>query len=120
MRLYRGIKEPFRAEKVASGLNGTDFTDCPWTALRYANARRGELLVVDLPEEKNGVRLHEALWAYQGARRFQILGKFDQYISAALPAKELRKVVRAKGIVTLPDGDKSRILKDAIMGRQWR
>lgn len=37
MKLYRGLKEPYRPEKVGAGqgrMFGTDFTDCPFTALR--------------------------------------------------------------------------------------
>lgn len=50
MRLYRGLKEPYRPEKVTPSpgqpVVGTDFTDCPRTALRYAEGRRGVVLVV--------------------------------------------------------------------------
>jgi hypothetical protein len=56
MRLYRGLKEPYRPEKVVSApgqwANGTDFTDCPLTALRYAQGRHGVVLVLDAPEDE--------------------------------------------------------------------
>jgi hypothetical protein len=55
-RLCRGLKEPYAPQKVGAehpgsrpGLFGTDFTDCPLAALRYAQGRKGVLLVVEVP-----------------------------------------------------------------------
>jgi hypothetical protein len=51
MRLYRGLKGPYRASDVpADRLHGTDFTDCPYTALAYAASRCGVVLVLDVPD----------------------------------------------------------------------
>jgi len=47
MRLYRGLKNPYRPELVGAGqgsIFGTDFTDCPFTALRYAAGSRGTVI----------------------------------------------------------------------------
>jgi len=55
MRLYRGVKNPYRAELVhtvhTTPRSGTDFIDCPATALLYAQGSRGVLVVVDISVE---------------------------------------------------------------------
>ena len=68
MRLYRGLKAPYRPEQVggAASYFGTDFTDCPYTALRYAAGRRGEVLVLDVGPA-SGVRITEEVWPGQQA-----------------------------------------------------
>jgi hypothetical protein len=43
-----------------------------------------------------------------------VRGKFDDYIVGIIPAKELRRRVRAKGIGAMPDSYKSDVLKGAI------
>lgn len=84
MRLYRGLKEPYRSEKVVStsgpSCSGADFTDCPLTALRYAHTRRGNVIVLDVPPDT--IRFTEELWLGMTAKRFKAWGTFDQFIIA--------------------------------------
>jgi hypothetical protein len=102
MRMYRGLKEPYDpARGTTDRLFSTDFTDCPYTALRYATGRRGVVLVVDVPS--GAARVSEELWIGPKAKRLMFWGRFDGFILAELPAKELRAEVRRKGIVTLGD-----------------
>ncbi len=118
MRLYRGLKEPYRPESVpAPGrrLSGTDFTDCPQMALRYAPGRRGVVLVVEVPSDTP--RFTEELWLAGRAKRFIAWGKFDEFLVAALPAKELRALVRVKGVAAESDEYKSLVLLQAIARR---
>ena len=73
MRLYRGLKEPYRPENFVSTPGqldaGTDFTNCPLTALRYAKVRRGVVLVIDVPPDSH--KFTEELWlGMGGAKRF--------------------------------------------------
>ena len=116
MRLYRGLKEPYRPEKVVSAPGqwdvGTDFTDCLLTALRYAQGRRGVVLVLDAPED--GLKFTEELWLGMTAKRFMAWGKFDKFITAVLPAKELRALIRVKGVAGSSDDYKSLLLKRKI------
>lgn len=98
MRLYRGLKEPYRPEQVgASHLSGTDFTDCPYTALLYAQGRRSVVLVVDVPDDVSR-SVSEELWLNRNAKRFMIWGRFENLIVAMIPAKDLRSQVRKKGV----------------------
>lgn len=100
MRLYRGLTKPHRSEKVPQFPDGTNFTDCPFTALLYAQNPRGELLVIDLPDDQER-RAQPALWHDNGGpERFIVYGAFDQFLVARLPAKELRKIVGRKGGIT--------------------
>jgi hypothetical protein len=125
MRLYRGLTKKYCAEEVRERqhvqLSGTDFTDSPCRALQYARGRNGTVLVVDVPAqamEPEGVRrrVTEELYSpdEKGPRRFMLWGAFDDLLVAEIPAKDLRARVRKKGIVTLPDQDKSVILADYI------
>jgi len=51
MCIYRGLKEPYDPTRIMSErLHGTDFTDCPYTALQYATGRGGVVLVVEVTE----------------------------------------------------------------------
>lgn len=61
-RLYRGLSRKHRPDQETEPLQGTNFTDCPYSALLYARGPRGVLLVVDLPED-GSVRVQEALWS---------------------------------------------------------
>ncbi|MDQ3265895.1 MAG: hypothetical protein M3Y59_19945 [Myxococcota bacterium] len=115
MRLYRGLSRPYQSNQVAAGLHGTDFTDCPLTALQYAQGRQGVVLVVDVPAEHT--KISEELWLGAAARRFMLWGCFDQFIASVLPARELRALVRRKGIVTAPPADKAGVLRRAIAER---
>lgn len=115
MRLYRGLKEPYRPEKVGTGqgrMFGTDFTDCPFAALRYAQGRRAVVLVLDFAEGQ--ARVSEELWPDTDARRLMVWGRFDHLVVAAIPAKELRAHVNRKGIVTSSDSHKADVLEEAI------
>ncbi len=105
MRLYRGLKERYRPDKVVSPprqrLYGTDFTDCPLTALRYAHARRGTVIVLYIQPDK--LRLTQEFWLGMRAKRFKAWGKFDAFITAVLPAKDLRALIRVKGVANAGD-----------------
>lgn len=119
MRLYRGLKEPYRPEKVVPPLGqrlvGTDFTDCPRTALRYAEGRRGVVLVLDVPPDT--LEITEELWLGMPPKRFMAWGKFDEFITAILPAKDLRAVIRVKGLARADDEFKALVLERAIQER---
>ena len=123
MRLYRGLKERYRPERVVPTpertLVTTDFTDCPLTALRYAGAPRGVVLVLDVPTEViNARKFTEELWVGMGgAKRFMAWGKFDKFITAVVPAKELRAVIRVKGVAASGDEYKTALLKRRIQER---
>jgi hypothetical protein len=113
-RLYRGLSRSYRLGQVDSKelLHGTNFTDCPMAALAYARGRNGVLLVVDVPEDVK-IRMSDAIWLLDGSgpRRVMLWGcPFDPYIVAEIPAKELRAEVRKRGVRTLPDSEKGRIL----------
>jgi hypothetical protein len=118
VRLYRGLKEPYRPEAVGAGSGrtfGTDFTDCPFAALRYAQGRRAVVLVLDVAERD--ARVTEETWPDAGAKRLMVWGKFDHLIVATIPAKDLRTHVRKKGVVTSSNSHKAFILERAI--REW-
>ncbi|MBZ5499048.1 MAG: hypothetical protein LAP85_21835 [Acidobacteriia bacterium] len=91
-----------------------NFTDCPHTAALYAVGWRGQVLVLDIPDEMAEVRVRKQLWLNDKAERLTVWGRFDNYIVGILPAKELRWRVRAKGIGAMPDSYKSDVLKGAI------
>jgi hypothetical protein len=115
-RLYRGLKHRYRREAVGEGqgdLCGTDFTDCPLTALDYAHGRQGVLLVLDVPEAADA-RVSEEFWFRDGPRRLMLWGEFDRFLVAEIPARELRAQIRRKGVVTEPRQYKSQILADYI------
>ena len=116
MRLYRGLKGPYRSDRVAGGrLSGTDFTDCPTTALCYAEGSRGCLLVLEAAEqERAALRVTEELWLNGQAKRYMVWGKFDACIVAAIPAKDLRARLRREGMRNAPDASKARVLRIAI------
>lgn len=119
MRLYRGLKQPYDADRVDHGrLSGTDFSDCPYTALLYATGRQGVVLVLEVPEDS--ARLSEELWIGQEARPFMLWGSFNEHVVAEIPAKELRAEVRRKGIVTADDKYKGQVLKAYIHERLRR
>ena len=114
MRLYRGMTRPYRVEWLDKEklLMGTDFTDCPLSALQYARGRNGVLIVVDIPEGSK-IKISEALWSLDGSgpKRYLLHGEFfEPYIVGQIPAKELRAEIRKKGMGALTEGDKSRIL----------
>jgi hypothetical protein len=116
MRMYRGLKEPYDPTRgTEDRFFSTDFTDCVYTALRYAAGRRGVVLVLDVPD--GAARVSEELWIGPKAKRLMFWGQFDAFITAELPAKELRAQVRRKGTVNLSDEDKSFVLGNYIRER---
>ncbi len=113
-RLYRGLSRAYRPGQVDEKelLHGTNFTDCPMAALAYARGPNGVLLVVDVPEDAE-IRMSEAIWSLDGSGPRRVMLRscpFDPYIVAEVPAKELRAEVRKKGVRTLSDSEKGRIL----------
>ena len=80
------------------------------------------MLVLDVPADHqpeanwNSGRVTEELYSLdgKGPKRFMVWGRFDDLLVAEIPSKELRAQVRRKGIVTLPDEDKSQILEDYV------
>src|SRR3990170_3283047 len=114
-RLYRGLKRQYEPPRVRGDRRfGTDFTDCPYTALSYATGRNGTVLVVEVPEDFPGIS--EELWFNPKAKRFMIRGGFDDLIVAQLAAKDLRAQVRQRGIRMASDEDKAHVLKRYIEG----
>ena len=126
VRLYRGMTTRYRPERVGrtrEGLpTGTDFTDCPFLALRFGWGPRGVVLVLDVPEDDFDLepmprlRVTEELYSLNGSgpKRFMVWGRFDDFLVAEIPARDLRAQVRRKGIVAQPDEVKSGILADRI------
>jgi len=116
-RLYRGLTKPYRPEQVPprGALSGTDFTDCPFTALRYATGRRGVVLVLELPAF-GGPFVSEEDWLGMEARRFMVWGGFDRYIVGIHAAKDLRAEVRRKGMRAQPNAVKSAVLERFLEG----
>ena len=78
-----------------------NFTDCPCTAALYTVGRRGQVpgqvLVLEIPDEVVEVRVRKQFWLNDKAENLMVWGRFDDYIMAILPAKELRARVRTKG-----------------------
>jgi hypothetical protein len=109
--LYRGLKTPYRPERVGADslYSGTDFTDCPFTALQYASTPCGVVLVLEVPAGAP-LRISEELWVGPRARRLMVWGRFDQLVARIVPAKELRAQVRRKGVVGQGDAYKSSVL----------
>ena len=102
-RLYRGIRERYDPEKVGTtggrqGLAMTDFTDCPWSALRFAHGRKGYVLVLHPPHdpesERPALRVTEEMWGLRdnGPKRYVVWGRFD----------DLRAGVARRGADVLP------------------
>ena len=96
-------------------MSGTDFTDCPVTALRYAEGSWGCLLVLEVAKQERAVlRVTEELWLNGQAKRYMVWGKFNGFIVAAIPAKDLRARLRREGKWNAPDASKARVLRIAI------
>ena len=114
LRLYRGLTRPYDPSRVRRDrVGGTDFTDCPYTALGYATGPKGIVQVVDVGVGAS--RVTEELWLNQGAKRFMLWGGFDDLIIGEIPAKELRAQVRQRGIITSSDTDKARVLRRYVL-----
>lgn len=117
MRIYRGLKNPYRPELVdASRLSGTNFTDCPAVALLYAQSSRGVVLVVDIDDDEDDVprRISTASWPERDARRFILWGGFDDCIAAVFRAKDLRTRLRREGHRNALHSAKARLLRAVI------
>lgn len=117
MRLYRGLKNPYRPERVdASSVSGTNFTDCPAVALLYAQSSRGAVVVVDIDYDEGSVprKVFQALWPEREARRYIIRGRFDDLIAAVFPAKELRTRLRRERLRNALHATKARVLHAVI------
>jgi len=117
MRLYRGLNKPYRPELVDdSWRSGTDFTDCPAVALVYAQSSRGVLVVVDVEHDESVVprQVSEASWPERDAKRFILLGRFDDVITAVFPAKDLRTRLRREGHRNALHATKARVLRAVI------
>jgi hypothetical protein len=120
MRLYRGLAEPYRPEKIAvyrkkSG-DLPNFTECPFAALGYAQGGRGVLLVLDVPGDVAERVVHEQLWLRSDTKRLQIWGNFDAFVVAVLSAKELRAELKRRGMskLAVTDFDRSWTLRRVI------
>jgi len=116
MRLYRGLKEPFQPGKIGreqGPMIGTDFTDCPYTALQYARGRRGAVLIADVPAD-DSCWISEEDWFNRKARRLMVWGTYHPYVVAVFSSKELRAQVRQKGIAAKSDEYKAMVLRDYI------
>ena len=119
MRLYRGLKNPYRPELVNAGrYAGTDFTDCPATALLYARSSRGVLLVVDIATDEDQApapaRVTKELWLDRASSRFMLWGRFDDHIIANFPAKELRTSLRRERLRNAAHASKAYALRAII------
>ena len=114
MRLYRGLTKPYRPDLVGAGqgaIYGTDFTDCPIAALRFAKGSRGVVIVLDPPDNHRSLWVTEERWLESGPRRLMIWGRFDEHILAIILAKELRAQIRQRGVARTGDEYKSAILQ---------
>ena len=118
MRLYRGLKNPYRPELVNAGrYAGTDFTDCPATAMLYARNSRGVLLIVDVDiddDEAALARVTKELWLDKSSSRFMHWGRFDDRIVASFPAKELRTRLRREKLRKATHASKAYALRALI------
>ncbi|HEY2767014.1 MAG TPA: hypothetical protein VGI76_02085 [Solirubrobacteraceae bacterium] len=123
MRLYRGLKTPYRPERVDPSrfTGGSDFTDCPALALRYAQGSRGVVLVVDIDPDEHlpPLTLTQELWLVPDAKRFMLWGRFDSVLTAVIPAKDLRTQLRLRGARNAPDETRAVILR-AFIARELR
>ena len=118
MRLYRGLKNPYRSELVNRTRHaGTDFTDCPATALLYARSSRGVVLAVDVDiddDQAVPARVTKELWLDKSSSRFMIWGRFDDLIVASFPAKDLRTRLRRERVRNAAHASKAYALRAII------
>ena len=114
MRLYRGLSRPYRSEQVNVAKNGTDFTDCPLAALKYAKGANGQIIVLDLSDEQTAVKVTPVEWGEGQPARYIIWNQFDVSITQIVSAKILRKAMLASGMRKLHDADKAMILRNLV------
>lgn len=112
VRVYRGLKQRYRPERVTGE---TNFTDCPYAALQYAAGSRGVVLVVDIPDDGDPI-VHSALWLRTDAMRFIVYGRFDDRLVEIIDAKLLRAELRARGLskLSVRDAERSRTLRHIL------
>lgn len=73
------------------------------------------MLVIDVPPDS--LKFTEELWlGMGGAKRFMAWGKFDKFNTAVLPAKELRALIRVKGVASSSEEYKTQLLRRKIQG----
>jgi hypothetical protein len=102
MRVYRGLKQPYKPEKCSARisapaqLQGTDFTDCPYAALLYAHGPRGVVLVVDVGPG-DPVQVSEELWPGMRDQPIMVWGILHQFTRAVFPAKETSRGASKEG-----------------------
>ncbi len=83
-------------------------------ALTFSRGTNGQLIVLDVEEKQNTIKVTRESWGEKQAARYIVWNKFDDGITGILPAKNLRKSIRAKGIGALCEADKAMILARAI------
>jgi hypothetical protein len=117
-RLYRGIKEKYRPDKI-NFKDGTDFTDCPFRATLYARGRSGCLIIVDVPTDQFKLLFSEQCYEHEkdAPKRYMTFKKFDSFIVGIIPITEVRARLREeirgqRGL--LCDYDKDQALKRII------
>lgn len=65
------------------------------------------MLVLDVPS--GTLKVTEELWlGARGAKRFMAWGRLDEFLTAVLPAKDLRTVIRVKDVAWLADAQQGR------------
>jgi len=68
----------------------------------------------------SAVKLSQELWlGVPDAKRFMLWGRFDQVLTAVIPAKDLRTQLRLRGARSASDETKTVILR-AFIGRELR
>lgn len=121
----------------------TNFTDCPYTALQYAQGSRGVLLVIQQRDEQHDerqdeqhdeqhderhderqdehgsdhdARVHRADWLKEDAKRFVLYGSFDHLLVGIVEAKVLRAALKRMGMMKLSvrDEERARLLRREI------
>lgn len=109
-------------ERQPGPLVGTDFPNCPYTALQYAKGANGTVLVLDIPPEavdghdSQSIRVSKEFWLANegGPQRYMVWGRFDDILRADIPAKLLRAEVQRKDIRGQTEQFKSSVLKQFI------
>lgn len=114
VRLYRGLTETYDPDRPPRDQSGTDFTDCPLAALSYAKGSKGVVLVIGV--DTSDKRVHEGLWVGPKIKRY-LVRKYQDFVVAVIPAKELRAQIRRKGVASTTDDYKAEVLRAYIEQR---
>jgi hypothetical protein len=90
-------------------------------ALRYAQGSRATVLVVDIDPDEHlaSAKLTQEFWFVRDAKRFMLWGRFDQFITAIIPATDLRTQIRVRGLRNALDDAKAPLLR-AFIARELR